>query len=49
MDKRGGGLSCTLQILIVLRYWGHNQIQYDAADIHGLTQQSITNVCRETN
>ncbi|CAF4914704.1 unnamed protein product [Pieris macdunnoughi] len=32
-------------ILIALRYWGRNQMQDDAADIHGLTQQSFSTVC----
>ncbi|XP_050516592.1 putative nuclease HARBI1 [Diabrotica virgifera virgifera] len=46
VDKRGGGLSLTLQLPTALRYWGRNEIQDDAADIHGLSQQYITNVCR---
>ncbi|KAK7873799.1 hypothetical protein R5R35_005784 [Gryllus longicercus] len=45
-DGRGGKLSPDLQILTALRCWGRNEVQDDSADLHGISQQSITNVCR---
>ncbi|XP_028177228.1 putative nuclease HARBI1 [Ostrinia furnacalis] len=45
-DRRGCGISPELQVLAALRTWARQEVQDDAADIHGLSQQSITNVCR---
>ncbi|GLH09680.1 Uncharacterized protein GBIM_14730 [Gryllus bimaculatus] len=45
-DGRGGKLSPDLQILTALCCWGRNEIEDDSADLHGISQQSLTNVCR---
>ncbi|CAK1601830.1 unnamed protein product [Parnassius mnemosyne] len=42
----GGGLSVELQVCTALKAWARQEVQDDAADIHGLSQQSITNICR---
>ncbi|KAL4703585.1 hypothetical protein ACJJTC_003345 [Scirpophaga incertulas] len=42
----GGGLSAEVQVCTALRTWARQEVQDDSADIHGLSQQSITNLCR---
>ncbi|XP_050551713.1 putative nuclease HARBI1 [Spodoptera frugiperda] len=44
--KKGGGISVELQVCTALRVWARQEVQDDAADIHGMSQQSITVVCR---
>ncbi|CAG4967576.1 unnamed protein product [Parnassius apollo] len=46
LQASGGGLSVELQVCTALRTWARQEVQDDAADIHGLSQQSITNICR---
>ncbi|XP_045505567.1 putative nuclease HARBI1 [Colias croceus] len=41
-----GGFCAELQVCTALRTWARQEIQDDAADIHGMSQQSITNICR---
>ncbi|KAK4880092.1 hypothetical protein RN001_008238 [Aquatica leii] len=45
LDSRGGSISCELQVLAALRTWARNEVQDDAGDLHGLSQQSISNIC----
>ncbi|KAL0811461.1 hypothetical protein ABMA28_009861 [Loxostege sticticalis] len=45
-DTRGCGVSPELQVLTAIRTWARQEVQDDAADLHGLSQQSITNICR---
>lgn len=47
VQTRGGGLAVELQVCTALRIWARQEVQDDAADIHGLSQQSVTNVCRK--
>ncbi|KAL0830509.1 hypothetical protein ABMA28_002672 [Loxostege sticticalis] len=42
-DTRGCGVSPELQVGST---WARQEVQDDAADLHGLSQQSITNICR---
>ncbi|KAL4702205.1 hypothetical protein ACJJTC_012337 [Scirpophaga incertulas] len=42
----GGGLSAEVQVCTALRTWVRQEVQDDSADIHALSQQSITNLCR---
>lgn len=43
-DKRGCGVSPELQVLTVVRSWARQEVQDDAADLHGLRQQTNTNI-----
>lgn len=45
-DKRGGAISPELQVLTALRSWARQEIQDDTADLHGISQLSVTNICR---
>ncbi|CAH2088115.1 unnamed protein product [Euphydryas editha] len=45
-SNRGVVFSTELQVLITLRTWGRQEVQYDADDLHGVSQQFITNTCR---
>ncbi|KAL0829652.1 hypothetical protein ABMA28_003158 [Loxostege sticticalis] len=39
-------MSPELQVLTAIRTWARQEVQDDAADLHSLSQQSITNICR---
>ncbi|GBP44718.1 Putative nuclease HARBI1 [Eumeta japonica] len=45
-NSKGGGFSTELQVCTALRTWARQKVQDDAADIHGMSQQSLTNICR---
>ncbi|KAJ0169959.1 hypothetical protein K1T71_014565 [Dendrolimus kikuchii] len=42
VDTRGGGIPVELQVMAVLRYWGRHEIQEDCADMHGMSQQTLS-------
>ncbi|PSN37739.1 hypothetical protein C0J52_22719 [Blattella germanica] len=44
-NTRGAALTSELQVLVALRIWARNEIQDDTADIHGIGQQSVINIC----
>ncbi|CAG4934673.1 unnamed protein product [Parnassius apollo] len=49
LQASGGGLSVELQVCTALRTWARQEVQDDAADIHGLSQQSITNIWKNSS
>ncbi|XP_045506248.1 putative nuclease HARBI1 [Colias croceus] len=46
VDTRGGGIPVELQVMAVIRYWGRHEIQEDCADIHGMSQQTLSRLSR---
>lgn len=42
VDRRGGSIPVELQVMSVIRYWGRHEIQEDCADIHGMSQQTLS-------
>ncbi|XP_037827783.1 putative nuclease HARBI1 [Lucilia sericata] len=45
LEKRGCGTSPELQVLVALRCWGRREAQDDAAELHGLTQPTVSRIC----
>ncbi|XP_047543246.1 putative nuclease HARBI1 [Vanessa atalanta] len=46
MDNRGGSISVELQVMAVIRYWGRHEIQEDCAELHGMSQQTLSKMCK---
>ncbi|XP_059049820.1 putative nuclease HARBI1 [Achroia grisella] len=44
-DPRGGAVSPELQVLTALRCWGRREVQDDCADLHGLSQPTVSRIC----
>ncbi|XP_047041212.1 uncharacterized protein LOC124645450 [Helicoverpa zea] len=42
VDRCGGSIPVELQVMSVIRYWGRHEIQEDCADIHGMSQQTLS-------
>ncbi|KAI8430399.1 hypothetical protein MSG28_000684 [Choristoneura fumiferana] len=41
-DRRGASLTPELQVLTAIRCWGRKEVQDDAAELHGLSQPTVT-------
>ncbi|RVE47019.1 hypothetical protein evm_008301 [Chilo suppressalis] len=46
VDNRGGSIPVELQVMAVIRYWGRHEIQEDCAEIHGMSQQTLSRICK---
>ncbi|KAF9813840.1 hypothetical protein SFRURICE_007995 [Spodoptera frugiperda] len=46
MDSRGGSIPVELQVMAAIRYWGRHEIQEDCAEIHGMSQQTLSRTAK---
>ncbi|KAF9805166.1 hypothetical protein SFRURICE_002992 [Spodoptera frugiperda] len=46
MDSRGGSIPVELQVMAAIRYWGRHEIQEDCAEIHGVSQQTLSRTAK---
>ncbi|KAL4719977.1 hypothetical protein ACJJTC_018942 [Scirpophaga incertulas] len=46
VDNRGGSIPVELQVMAVIRYWGRHEIQEDCAEIHGMSQQTLSRISK---
>ncbi|XP_050563108.1 uncharacterized protein LOC118269991 [Spodoptera frugiperda] len=43
---RGGSIPVELQVMAAIRYWGRHEIQEDCAEIHGMSQQTLSRTAK---
>ncbi|KAF9822874.1 hypothetical protein SFRURICE_010403 [Spodoptera frugiperda] len=46
MDSRGGSIPVELQVMAATRYWSRHEIQEDCAEIHGMSQQTLSRTAK---
>ncbi|CAH3966476.1 unnamed protein product [Pieris brassicae] len=49
VDLRGGGVPVELQVMAVIRYWARHGIQENCADVHGISQQTLSRLAQKVS